>query len=433
MIHAGVSALEGTSGLRAVMGAARASQRLLRRTRSLPGAFSGHFAGVGGLLNLLGQAAGIACPALAFAARVPHAGVVTVQRVTMHGFRTAAVLLAATLIYALLPIWGAEFSEPLDFLPHDQHAAVAAHLDIPLKWAASYAPNTVVNVDLEVVLPRSTANIEALWLGGRVDVELGSLHVSRSLVPPHYLPKLARQVRELLWAVPLALGLALDEHRVALLLAQSAVPSDLAGPAAVRIAPAVAVQSARLRLTPRMAGPVGGMLTYPVIFIPTCAAALLSILGFCGAKRDPHSEAEKKLRATTGLGVVEHAMLAKAIAAPSSEPHLEAIVAALEAEDRRAHGGARHYSIPLAALPAAVARARVALLPFFDEQQLSDIVMATQRLPLDIGGLVLPNGELRCHEWTAALTVLFLCGGSDIQVFATYFAACQGKPPGKLA
>jgi len=362
--------------------------------------------------------------------------------------RLGLAVALACVLYAL-PICGTTLRAPLHLLPGRLGAEALGEVEVG-HWATTLAAGrVVVDVDLELTVPNSEFNINRYTEAMRVDLELAQKQVSRPLVLARLSPT-AQHLRELFWAIPMALGLCYDERVIRLSLATGLLPQELvlptdkhslspdpglvgsttsAGFARLRLTPALVVRTAQIRFEPRCAGPLGRPLSSFLGFVPICAC--LIYLGRFGRSDapSPHEQTVTCQGSTiavaakggkTQLSFVEVQMLAKALGG-SFTANYSATLEAFEAEDRAAHGGELRGQVNLDRLPMITGSAEPEWVGF-DEWELRNIIGSTLALPPMEGGLVTPGGHLQYRLWLAVTTVSLLCGDRKFADYADWMA-----------
>lgn len=365
-------------------------------------------------------------------------------------YRVSLVLMMACILYAF-PICGTSLYAPLHLLPGRHGMESLGEVEVS-RWAMSLmATSVVVDIDLELALPNSQFSIVQATEAARVDFHLARKQVSRPLVLPKLSPP-AQQLRELLWALPMALGLCHDEQVIRLSLATGLQPQELVrttsgdsdsspdllglgmiagdsgGTAQLRLTPALVVRTAQLHLRPRFQGPLGRPLNSFLGFVPICAVLLY--LGRYGKSEapSPHDQTVAHQGSSTAVAAggrqpqvnfVEVQMLAKALGG-SFTANYSATLAAFEAEDRAAHGGELRGEVKLDRLPMITSSADHEWRVSCDEWQLRNIIGTTLALPPTEGGLVTPGGCLQYRLWLAVTTVSLLCGDRKFADYADW-------------
>mmetsp|Transcript_13528 Transcript_13528/g.29701 ORF Transcript_13528/g.29701 Transcript_13528/m.29701 type:complete len:458 (-) Transcript_13528:150-1523(-) len=362
--------------------------------------------------------------------------------------RIALSLLAACILYAL-PLWGTPLRTPIFLLPVERSAAIfgtggdhcpandtsieaVAEVEVA-RWAAALAGRVVVDVDLELTLPNSPRNTEFSG-AARVSLEFGGRVVSRPLVL-HHLPEPARRVRELLFAIPMAVGLWYDEQTTSLSLADGLRPEELAvadansSSARLRLTPALVARHAQITFRPRPAGCLSGFLTSFFGFVPLCAVSIFLI--FFSKRKGASASSALVSVPKSNLDFVEVQMLAKALgnrgASGASHgivrAHFSATLAAFEAEDLRRNRATLRGLVPLTHLPLIVEGAAHEWSQVgFDQAQMRRTVAATFMLPASPCGIVTEEGEVRYQLWLAIASVALLCGRSEFAEYAAWVA-----------
>jgi len=377
-------------------------------------------------------------------------------RVATLLFRLSLALSIACILYAL-PVCGTCLRTPIHLLPAEFGAEALAEVEVG-HWATTLAAaRVVVDVELELTVPNSEFNLNRATEAMRVDLELPQKQVSRPLVLPRLSPA-AQQLRDLFWAVPMALGLCYDERVIRLPLASGLLPQDLVLPtsdshkarpdlwgfdatrlamdggsgglARLRLIPALVVRTAELHFQPRCAGPLGKLLGSFFGFVPICAC--LIYLGRYGRSEAPppheqrvSSHGSSVAIASSGgkaqLSFVEVQMLAKALGG-SFTMNFSATLEAFEAEDRTAHGGNLQGQVQLDRLPMIMKHAEHEWKVGFDEWQLRNIVGTTLALKPAETGLITPGGCLQYRLWLAVTTVSLLCGDRKFTDYADWIS-----------
>jgi len=304
-----------------------------------------------------------------------------------------------------------------------------------------------VDIDVEFIVPNTKFNEDLLSEPMRVDLHLAKKTVSRALVLPRISPA-AQQLRELLWAVPMAFGLWYDEQVIKLPLLFAVSPQDLLvtspgnrtvaadplgvtshvdvapGLAKLRLSPALTVRAAQLHLRPRFAGPLGRLLSSFLGFVPICAC--LIYLGRYGRSEAPapHKQLKCETAASNSpvqMSFVEIQMLAKALGGHFNATY-PATLEAFEAEDRAAHDGELRGQVKLDKLPIITARAQHEWKVHNDQWQLRNIIGATLSQTPTEGGLVTPDGCLHYRSWLALTMVSLFCGKREFSDYADWLA-----------
>jgi len=368
-------------------------------------------------------------------------------------FRINLAFAIASILYAFLPMCGASLRAPVHLLPTQFGKESSGEVEVG-GWAAKLvAVSAVVDVDLELTLPNSDANINRLLEGMRVDLEFAQKRVSRPLVLPH-LSAAARQLQEFIWAVPVALGLCYDEKVIRLPLASGMQPEDFlstttlsqrhvlssengdlgrSGLARLQLTPSIVVRTAHIHFQPRFAGPLGRFFSNLFIFVPCCACLI-----YLGRYRrseapTPHEQRVQSRCATVApaspgsevqLTFVEVQMLAKALGG-SFTATFSATLAAFEEEDRATHGGKVHGQVKLDRLPMITERAEHEWA-IFGEWELRNILGTTLALPANDGGLVTPDGCLQYRLWLAVTMVSLVCGNRKFAEYTEWMARHEG-------
>jgi len=373
-----------------------------------------------------------------------------IRNLATVAFRLILVVVLACILY-VLPICGTSLYAPVHLLPQRHGAESLGEVEVG-HWAMSLMANSVVvDVDLELTVPNSQFSFVQSTEAARVDLQLARKQVSRLLVLPR-VSAAAQQLRELLWVLPMALGLCYDEQVVRLSLATGLQPQDLVhtspanstsapdllglamlssangGIAQLRLTPALVVRTAQLQLRPRFAGPLGRPLSSFFGFVPICACLLY--LGRYGrsAAPSPHDQTVAHRGSSTAVAskgrrpqitFVEVQMLAKALSG-SFTGNFSATLEAFEAEDRTAHGGQLQGEVKLDRLPMITGSAEHEWRVNWDEWQLRNIIGTTLALPPTEGGLVSPGGCLQYRLWLAVTTVSLLCGDRKFADYADW-------------
>jgi len=375
-------------------------------------------------------------------------GLSAARRVCIFSLHVVLSVLIGSSLW-LIPVWGYPLKVPLYFVPGPNGTESISQVDLSIaNWADSLSRDYVVDVEFELTI--SNYAYRAMMFNaareGRLDTagavlvsfELAGLSETRSLVFPPY-SEMALACREWLWLIPQTIGLVHDEHSMRLPLREDVPAKQLIMAAArsgarFKLIPGLSVRRAEVRFVQRPPGALAKLSNCFGGFV-TMASTLAYLLFFRHGSSAPAPHVQSNggnikhgmRRPVPQLEFVEVQMLAKALSADRNSSCTPLTLAAFEAEDRKANGGALRGKVPVDQLKPVCFRCLKEWEGFGEPADLERIVGQTQCLEPGDGGILGVDGDLQYRLWLAASSVSMLSSRREMADYDAWLRNHNGS------